>query len=180
WSRCILISILFQTRPYPLVLILETEKKYRNNIEEYFRCTEKCGRCGEGWRPFGVKCYFFSTDFLNWTNSRDRCVEKGGHLAIITSQAEQTFVTMHLRGPHWFGLNDLETEGKWMWVNNQPLTDTGVTFWNKGKDGASQPNNRKDEDPSGENCASLGNENGDFTKWFDGSCSKTRQYLCEM
>uniref|UniRef100_A0A8B9GTI7 C-type lectin domain-containing protein n=1 Tax=Astyanax mexicanus TaxID=7994 RepID=A0A8B9GTI7_ASTMX len=117
--------------------------------------------------PFGVKCYFFSTDFLNWTNSRDRCVEKGGHLAIITSQAEQVS-----GGPHWFGLNDLETEGKWMWVNNQ--------FWNKGKDGASQPNNRKDEDPSGENCASLGNENGDFTKWFDASCSKTRQYLCEM
>uniref|UniRef100_A0A3B4CGJ8 Uncharacterized protein n=1 Tax=Pygocentrus nattereri TaxID=42514 RepID=A0A3B4CGJ8_PYGNA len=26
--------------------------------------------CGEGWRLFGVKCYYFSTDKLNWTMSR--------------------------------------------------------------------------------------------------------------
>uniref|UniRef100_A0A8B9GX76 C-type lectin domain-containing protein n=1 Tax=Astyanax mexicanus TaxID=7994 RepID=A0A8B9GX76_ASTMX len=133
-----------------------------------------CGLCGENWKRFGVKCYFFSPDFLNWTNSRDHCVKIGGHLAIITSQAEQVS-----EGPHWIGLNDLETEGKWMWVNKQPLTETGVTFWNKGKDGVSEPNNWKEEDPSGENCASLGNENGDFTKWFDASCSKARKYICE-
>ncbi|KAG9279585.1 C-type lectin domain family 6 member A-like [Astyanax mexicanus] len=140
---------------------------------------QTCGLCGENWKRFGVKCYFFSPDFLNWTNSRDHCVKIGGHLAIITSQAEQTFVSTSLGRPHWIGLNDLETEGKWMWVNKQPLTETGVTFWNKGKDGVSEPNNWKEEDPSGENCASLGNENGDFTKWFDASCSKARKYICE-
>uniref|UniRef100_W5K0P4 C-type lectin domain-containing protein n=1 Tax=Astyanax mexicanus TaxID=7994 RepID=W5K0P4_ASTMX len=139
----------------------------------------KCARCGENWKRFGVKCYFFSPDFLNWTNSRDRCVKMGGHLIIITSQAEQTFVSTGLGKPHWIGLNDLETEGKWMWVNNQPLTDTGVTFWSTIADGADEPNNWKEENPAGENCASLGDEKGRFRVWFDASCSKTRKYICE-
>ncbi|XP_049331254.1 C-type lectin domain family 4 member E-like [Astyanax mexicanus] len=155
--------------------------KYSKVHEVFSTCTEsqKCARCGENWKRFGVKCYFFSPDFLNWTNSRDRCVKMGGHLIIITSQAEQTFVSTGLGKPHWIGLNDLETEGKWMWVNNQPLTDTGVTFWSTIADGADEPNNWKEENPAGENCASLGDEKGRFRVWFDASCSKTRKYICE-
>uniref|UniRef100_A0A3B4BWA3 C-type lectin domain-containing protein n=1 Tax=Pygocentrus nattereri TaxID=42514 RepID=A0A3B4BWA3_PYGNA len=136
---------------------------------------QKCALCGEGWRLFGVKCYNFSTDKLNWTMSRDYCAEKGGHLVIITSQAEQDFVSSGVHDNYWIGLNDLETEGKWMWVNNQTLTETGVTFWYERHGQPNEPDNWTEEDPSGENCAKL-----DYSdKWFDASCRERKKFICE-
>ncbi|XP_072531926.1 uncharacterized protein [Salminus brasiliensis] len=155
--------------------------EYRTLHEALSNCSgcQNCGQCGEGWRRLGLKCYYFSTDKLDWRNSRDRCAEKGGHLVIITSQNEQNFVTSSLEETHWIGLNDLETEGKWMWVNDQSLTETGVIFWFERKDEPDEPDNWKHEDPSGENCASLGNEEGYTHLWFDSSCSKLKKYVCE-
>ncbi|XP_049332376.1 CD209 antigen-like protein C [Astyanax mexicanus] len=159
--------------------------KYRQVHEVFSTCSDykNCNQCGDGWKRLGVKCYFSSTDFLNWANSRDRCVKSGGHLVIITSQAEQTFLSTFLGGVgrlHWIGLNDLETEGKWMWVNNQPLTETGVTFWHKRKGKPDEPDNWKTEDPSGENCAIVQDLGpGDGTVWADVPCSTTTKYICE-
>ncbi|XP_058261085.1 C-type lectin domain family 4 member F-like isoform X3 [Hemibagrus wyckioides] len=133
------------------------------------------GQCEEGWKSLGLKCYYFSCFKLDWTQSRDYCVEKGGHLVIITSQIEQDFVASQTEETHWIGLNDLETEGQWMWVNNQPLKETGVTFWYRHPDGISEPDNWKVEDPAGENCAALG-----YDKWFDASCRKLKQFICEI
>ncbi|XP_053494722.1 C-type lectin domain family 4 member F-like [Ictalurus furcatus] len=104
--------------------------------------------------------------------SRDYCVGKGGHLVIITSQTEQDFGSSQIGETHWIGLNDLETEGKWMWVNNQPLKETDVMFWYSGPGEHSEPDNWKREDPSGENCAALGDARGNIHKWFDASCKK--------
>ncbi|XP_047672561.1 C-type lectin domain family 1 member B-like isoform X3 [Tachysurus fulvidraco] len=141
----------------------ETEKligmlkaKYQQSHERLSACNAKqnCTVCEEGWKSLGLKCYYFSNHKLNWTQSRDYCVEKGGHLVIITSQTEQDFLFSQIGVTHWIGLNDLETEGQWMWVNNQPLKETGVTFWYSAP---KQPDNWKVEDPSGENCAALGN-----------------------
>ncbi|XP_026798236.3 C-type lectin domain family 6 member A-like [Pangasianodon hypophthalmus] len=139
--------------------------------------SENCGICEEGWKAFGLKCYYFSTEKLNWTQSRDDCVENGSHLVIITSQSEQNFVSSHIKETHWIGLNDLETEGKWMWVNNQPLNETGVTFWYS--EGPKQPDNWKNQDPSGENCAALGDANGNTHRWFDASCCTLKKWICE-
>ncbi|KAL6457599.1 hypothetical protein MHYP_G00345620 [Metynnis hypsauchen] len=139
----------------------------------------QCALCGEEWRSFGLKYYYFSTDKLNWMKSRDYCAEKGGHLVIITSQAEQDFLSSHTRETHWIGLNDLETEGKWMWVNNQTLIETGVTFWYKRPDEPHEPDNWRQEDESGENCAALENESGGTDVWFDASCLKKKKYICE-
>ncbi|XP_053494296.1 asialoglycoprotein receptor 2 isoform X2 [Ictalurus furcatus] len=100
------------------------EVKYQ---ELDFACNiNQSRRCEEGWKSLGLKCYYFSTEKLNWIRSRDYCVGKGSHLVIITSQTEQNFVSSQIGETHWIGLNDLETEGKWMWVNNQPLKETGV------------------------------------------------------
>ncbi|KAI4896065.1 hypothetical protein NFI96_034415 [Prochilodus magdalenae] len=140
---------------------------------------QKCLLCGEGWTSFGVKCYYFSTDTLNWTISRDYCAGKGGHLVVITNKAEQDFVSSRITEHHWIGLNDLETEGKWMWVNNQYLNETGVTFWFQHGNGQYEPDNWKEEDPSGEDCVSLGNKGGNPNKWFDASCSGLKKYICE-
>ncbi|XP_068071288.1 immune-related, lectin-like receptor 1 isoform X1 [Danio rerio] len=83
-----------------------------------------CALCAVRWTHSGGKCYYFSTVKMNWTQSRDHCVTKGGHLVIITSKAEQDFLTSNVKETHWIGLNDLDTEGHWIWVDNQPLSQT--------------------------------------------------------
>ncbi|XP_051527084.1 C-type lectin domain family 4 member A-like isoform X12 [Myxocyprinus asiaticus] len=45
--------------------------------------------CPKDWEYHAGKCYLFSTNTLNWTQSRDECVSGGGHLAIINSRDEQ-------------------------------------------------------------------------------------------
>ncbi|MBN3296847.1 CLC4E protein, partial [Amia calva] len=39
--------------------------------------------------PFHNRCYFFSTDEMNWTSSRDNCSSMQGHLVIIETAEEQ-------------------------------------------------------------------------------------------
>ncbi|KAM9434585.1 CD209 antigen-like protein C [Clarias gariepinus] len=131
------------------------------------------------WKTLDLKSYFFSAFKRNWTQSRDYCVEKGGRLVIITSQAEQDLVSSQIGETHWIGLNDLETEGVWMWVNNQPLKKTGVMFWYDAPKGPHEPDNWKVQDPSGENCVALGDGNGNTHKWFDASCRKFKKFICE-
>ncbi|XP_066529627.1 CD209 antigen-like protein E [Hoplias malabaricus] len=166
----------------------ETERKYDELKVEHHRAQERvsqcsgnqnCALCGEGWTFYGLKCYLFSTDKLNWMKSRDACNEKGGHLVIITSKLEQDFVSSRVQENHWIGLNDLETEGKWMWVNNKPLTETEEVFWYERKNEPDEPDNWKHEDSSGEDCAALGNETGNTGSWFDASCQKLKKYICE-
>ncbi|XP_053346345.1 CD209 antigen-like protein E [Clarias gariepinus] len=129
------------------------------------------------WKTLGSKSYIFSAFKRDWAQSRDYCVEKGGHLVIINSQAEQDLVSSQIGGTYWIGLNDLETEGVWMWVNNQPLKKNG--FWYDAPEGPHEPDNWKVEDPSGENCASLGHEYISFNKWFDASCQTLKLFFCE-
>ncbi|KAI5629949.1 immune-related, lectin-like receptor 1, partial [Silurus asotus] len=151
---------------------------------------EDSGHCEKGWKPFGLKCYSFSTTKLTWTQSRDECVVKGGHLVIITSRAEQVSVVTYsaavyfislvwVMETHWIGLHDLETEGEWMWVNNQSLNETGIMFWFSAPEGPNEPDNWKIVDSSGENCGALGNESGATSKWFDASCLKLKKFICE-
>ncbi|KAB5517739.1 hypothetical protein PHYPO_G00170650 [Pangasianodon hypophthalmus] len=128
--------------------------KYKQAHDRLSACNanQNCKLCEEGWKSLGLKCYYFLTNKLTWTQSRDYCVEKGGHLVIITSQTEQDFVSSQIKETHWIGLNDLETEGKWR-------------FWYRSPAGIDEPDNWKKEDPSGENCASLGHEIGETHKW---------------
>ncbi|XP_058261092.1 C-type lectin domain family 6 member A-like [Hemibagrus wyckioides] len=163
----------------------ETEDDIHVIMEDCHPKLKKCtanqnqGQCEEGWKSLGLKCYYFSTIKLDWTQSQDYCVEKGGHLVIITSQIEQDFVVSQIGETHGIGLHNLETEGQWMWVNNQPLKETGVTFWYSAPEGPNEPDTWKIQDPSGENCAALGDGNGNINKWFDASCSTIKKCICE-
>ncbi|XP_058608512.1 CD209 antigen-like protein A [Onychostoma macrolepis] len=101
----------------------------------------------------------------------------GADLVTITSRSEQDFLVSKIKQTHWIGLNDLEREGHWVWVNNQTLKETGVQFWFR--EGPREPDNWRNQDPSGENCASLGDENGNFQSWFDASCKTQKLFICE-
>ncbi|XP_042561140.1 CD209 antigen-like protein E [Clupea harengus] len=132
--------------------------------------------CPDGWAHNSGKCYLFSSTRKTWNQSRDHCITLGGHLAIVTSQEEQYFLSQSaIEYLYWMGLSDLETEGQWIWVDSTPLNETGVVFWKKGSDGQDEPDNWKGEDPSGENCAVFTK----FKGWQDNSCKRLHTFVCE-
>ncbi|XP_073677590.1 uncharacterized protein [Garra rufa] len=156
----------------------------RNQHEETLRKLNRlnystgCALCAVHWIHSGGKCYFFSTVKMNWTHSRDHCVSLGGHLVIINSKAEQDFVSSNVKVTSWIGLNDLDTEGHWVWVNNLPLNNS-VEFWMKRNDKISEPDNWTKVHPDGEDCASLGHPDGETDFWTDAYCFEEKRFVCE-
>ncbi|XP_051527075.1 C-type lectin domain family 4 member E-like isoform X6 [Myxocyprinus asiaticus] len=139
--------------------------------------------CPKDWEYHAGKCYLFSTNTLNWTQSRDECVSGGGHLAIINSRDEQKFLMSMLnttnQGSFWIGLTDEEEEDKWLWVDNTKLSED-ERFWIK-----SEPDNWKgyqEEFPNGEDCAHIIQDNfmhQNLNSWYDAVCSKSFKRICE-
>ncbi|KAG5264691.1 hypothetical protein AALO_G00256950 [Alosa alosa] len=138
-----------------------------------------CTPCADGWRSHSDKCYFFSFDLMNWTQSRDECVSHGGHLVIINDQEEQIFLSSETKEPHWIGLNDLENEGQWMWMDNTQLTRASPQYWYERSYGKDEPDNWIMEDLLGQDCACLGDGDIPTNVWFDENCKKLKRYVCE-
>ncbi|XP_042562630.1 echinoidin-like isoform X2 [Clupea harengus] len=140
------------------------------------------GKCADGWKSHGRQCYFFSEKKLTWTQSRDECVRMRSHLAIIHDEDEQTFLMRELNmteaeDKFWIGLNDRETEGQWLWVDNTPLN---TSFWM-----GNEPDNWTgdyNEYPDGEDCVRMGEENFDgkgVNAWVDTACERKFKFICE-
>ncbi|XP_016348043.1 CD209 antigen-like protein C [Sinocyclocheilus anshuiensis] len=138
-----------------------------------------CQPCEEGWTAHRGKCYFFSSKKQTWFESRDLCVASKARLVSISNKEIQDFLVSKIKETHWIGLNDLETEGHWVWMNSQTLSETGVQFWHMRVSWPNEPDNWKEDDPSGENCASLGNFDGFLNEWFDNSCRMQKKFICE-
>ena len=92
---------------------------------------------------FEGHAYQFFKEVLDWQQARRRCEELGGHLAVITSTAENSFVA-ELAKKHlpqmgamdgvWLGATEDQKEGEWRWTDGKPLD---FTKWGPG-----QPNNK--------------------------------------
>ncbi|KAJ8355298.1 hypothetical protein AAFF_G00072790, partial [Aldrovandia affinis] len=81
-----------------------------------------CRPCPEGWEQRNSKCYYFSTEYKSWNDSRSECLKQGADLVIIESKEEQDFIYKQTGGDvYWIGLSDSETEGTWLWVDGTPL-----------------------------------------------------------
>uniref|UniRef100_A0A673FLJ3 C-type lectin domain family 4 member E-like n=1 Tax=Sinocyclocheilus rhinocerous TaxID=307959 RepID=A0A673FLJ3_9TELE len=128
---------------------------------------------------FHGKLYFFSSNKMDWSSSRAFCVSKGADLVTITSLTEQLFLASKIKDTYWIGLNDLDTEGLWVWVNNQTLNETGVLFWHGRDSEISEPDNWKKLDLTGENCALVNNNFNYLNNWFDSSCNSKWKFICE-
>ncbi|XP_048084913.1 C-type lectin domain family 4 member E-like [Alosa alosa] len=143
-------------------------------------------KCNDGWEAHGRQCYFFSTKSLIWTLSQEECVHKKSHLAIINDEKEQKLL-MEIIAPKmqeaedkfWIGLNDKQTEGKWLWVDNTPLTNKG--FWLNRQ----EPDNWKgknNEYPNGEDCVRMGEIDfiaNSAAGWVDTACERKFKFICE-
>ncbi|MGH0115078.1 UNVERIFIED_CONTAM: hypothetical protein FKN15_070598 [Acipenser sinensis] len=54
-----------------------------------------CKACPVNWVESNGKCYYFSTDTMDWHSSRANCVSMGADLVIIESEAEQVQYCKH-------------------------------------------------------------------------------------
>ncbi|KAL0961813.1 hypothetical protein UPYG_G00332020 [Umbra pygmaea] len=174
-SLCVLgtIGVLYASKSNQF----ESLKAQHRNLSERQTGVKCYKRCAEGWVYQQEKCYFFSTDEMNWNQSRGQCVSMGGDLVIINSQKEQKYLKS-MNATFWIGLNDLETEGWWLWVDNKPLSQTGLKFWIIWDLIHSEPDNSKTIDPLGENCATLFMKSR-FSGWADVSCEQMHRFVCE-
>ncbi|XP_055013079.1 C-type lectin domain family 4 member E-like [Boleophthalmus pectinirostris] len=141
-----------------------------------------------GWLLNGTQCYYFSPKRLQltWNSSKEKCRSFSGDLIKIESTEEQEFLdgtVQHLMADRidrfWIGLTDFETEGKWLWADGSPL-DQSLQFWMKNEHNT-EPDNWKEEDEDGENCATMGETdyiNG-IKSWYDVSCKKKMRFICK-
>ncbi|XP_041123754.1 C-type lectin domain family 4 member E-like [Polyodon spathula] len=179
------------------VYILHIQMKYSELERNYtnISATERvCKSCPQNWELFNGKCYYFSTDRMNWKSSRDNCTSLGGHLVIIESDGEQRIlsdkawnITQELsiskeeEKAHWIGLTDTVTEGTWVWVDDTPLIgNVKAKFWaTRTHDGGKEPDNYNKVDPSGEDCAQLQPKRNSDETWFDSLCTQQYKRICE-
>ena len=68
--------------------------------------------------------YFKSNSSASWHAAANTAAAVGGHLAAISSAAENTFLAGHISSRHWIGLHDSVTEGSYEWENGEPLVYT--------------------------------------------------------
>ncbi|XP_055368999.1 CD209 antigen-like protein E [Betta splendens] len=146
------------------------------------KTTESCPTCELDWDLNGGKCYYFSTNYLTWDQSRSVCKGQGADLVQINSEEEQRFLDnkvgrkmTYFLDWFWIGLTDSKEAGRWLWVDDSPL-NTSLSFWYK-----NEPNNLTGENPAGEHCASMGAQGGatDLKSWFDRSCNVAQRRICE-
>lgn len=96
---------------------------------------------------FKQHSYKFFPDVLDWRQAKIRCEELGGHLPIVETDEENSFlnslaeksITNHGEWDAiWLGATDEQQEGEWKWVSGQPLA---FTKWFD-----QQPNNKQNEE----------------------------------
>uniref|UniRef100_A0A3Q3DCR6 Low affinity immunoglobulin epsilon Fc receptor-like n=1 Tax=Hippocampus comes TaxID=109280 RepID=A0A3Q3DCR6_HIPCM len=122
--------------------------------------------CPTKWVKFKEKCYYISEkdETKSWRSSRRDCQDRGGDLVIVTSKAEEDFISEY-HDRVWIGLSDLERDGKWKWVNGNELDFEG--FWQNG-----EPN----DDRNAEDCVEHSHSG---RGWNDMPCREKLSWICE-
>ncbi|XP_071809330.1 uncharacterized protein [Asterias amurensis] len=139
--------------------------------------------CEAGWAEYFGNCYRFhnDTDALRWKDAERLCKEDGALLTSIADYAEMNFLHFMLTSD-WFtqeratyiGLQDVENEGHFRWVDERPLS---YSDWKVTRLGYTQPDGLVLEDCSLINMHSLHSTQN----WEDIPCSQraASQYICK-
>ncbi|KAM9310711.1 perlucin-like protein [Pholidichthys leucotaenia] len=159
-------------------------ERYKHLCSQYSSLPEncagpviKCTDCPVGWFNVGDQCFLLNADKHDWFNSTVKCKEIGGHLAILTTKKQHETLEVEARKlglfytNYWIGLNDIENEGDWKWVDNSTLQ---TPFWSKLKP---EPDNHPSAGEEGEDCAVVDS----YThNWYDVPCSFSFPRICQM
>ncbi|MBN3307370.1 COL12 protein, partial [Amia calva] len=125
--------------------------------------------CPPQWTSFRSKCYYFSTERLNFDEAKTYCEGKSSTLVVINNQEEQQWIRRQVAGKgfFWLGLTDREEENTWKWVDG---TMPSFTKWKAG-----QPDNWSHGHEQGEDCAGMIHEG----YWNDFFCEEINSFICE-
>lgn len=130
--------------------------------------------CQKG-RRVGYKCFMVYRVYETYASAAQKCLERGGRLAMPRDRKEQEALAEYVRAvfqpgnwPVWLGINDLRSEGLYLFEDT-----TRVTYFQWRKHFlSSQPDGGKRE-----NCVAMSSDDGD---WWDNYCDRRMYYLCEF
>ncbi|XP_054126116.1 C-type lectin domain family 4 member A-like [Melozone crissalis] len=128
--------------------------------------------CPKGWRRFQGSCYFLSTDTMDCAESAENCTGMGSQLVVITSQAEQEFLTEQKnqdvqRMNLYIGLFEVDVD-QWQWVDKTPY-NVNATFWK-----SNEPSNGHTE-----NCTVMHVPEQTLNNWNDVLPTTKHHRICE-
>ncbi|XP_053406075.1 neurocan core protein-like isoform X2 [Mercenaria mercenaria] len=129
------------------------------------RNCEAVEACPERWVLFSGSCYFVSDARLDWHSAVAACNEMGGYLVEIQSGQEVIF-TSSIAIPYdyfWIGLNDIKTEGDFVWHYSGDSMSLDLLT-----DRSQRP---------GDDC--VYSFIFDYQAWYDENCDYRLLYICE-
>ncbi|KAM4528248.1 uncharacterized protein PAE49_000185 [Odontesthes bonariensis] len=131
--------------------------------------TTPVSHCDHGYLLYGDFCYHFESERVkNWHDAEAHCTSAQGHLASFHSLEDLSFLTAHMPGEAWVGLNDINVESQFVYTDGTPAN---LLPW-----GTNQPDNWQDN----EDCALLtGMTHPDPGKLKDDFCTATKEYICK-
>ena len=108
---------------------------------------------------------------VSWQEAEQRCQNVDAHLVVIDSERERSFLQSQLPNgvdQLWIGLNDINEEGNYVWVDGLPLN---YHFWAQG-----QPRDVSNS----QNCAEMNGNSGDEpAAWHVTYCNSRQGYICQ-
>ncbi|XP_050973909.1 ladderlectin-like isoform X2 [Labeo rohita] len=128
---------------------------------------DRVEKCPYGWTNFGVRCFKFFSQQVNWITAEKNCQSLDANLASVHNKLENDFLISLLppSSTHcWVGAHDGEQDGQWLWSDGTP---NDYTNWCPG-----EPNNSG----SPENCGEINFSSKSC--WNDHKCSTLMGYLC--
>ncbi|CAL1541897.1 unnamed protein product, partial [Lymnaea stagnalis] len=114
----------------------------------------------------------YFTNQLNYTDAAAVCACLDSHLYMADSRGKYDLISVLVGFSDnvWMGLDDMATEGTYVWSGSGQQLDMGGTLRDHIFD-HSQPDNQNNED-----CVY---EQENWRRLNDASCSLTMSYLCE-
>ena len=104
---------------------------------------------------------------MTWYDANDYCLRLGGHLATITSQEEDDFLSNLAVNTYWLGGTDRDSEGEWRWIIGESFD---YQNWEYG-----QPDDSLDNNEGCENYLC-----GNFPNWNDYPGNYLFPFVCEF
>ncbi|XP_068430349.1 uncharacterized protein [Clinocottus analis] len=125
--------------------------------------------CATGYLLYGDFCYQFETESVKtWQDAEAHCGKEQAHLASFHSEEELSFITAHMPGEAWVGLNDINIENQFAYTDGTPAD---FLLW-----APNQPDNWQGD----EDCVNLrGMNHPEAGKLNDDFCSATKEFICK-
>ncbi|TNN53351.1 Macrophage mannose receptor 1 [Liparis tanakae] len=125
--------------------------------------------CDAGYLLYGDFCYQFETESMkSWHDAEAHCSSEQAHLASVHREEELSFITAHMPGECWLGLNDINIENQFA---NSDGTPADLLPW-----APNQPDNWQD----GEDCVNMrGMSHPEAGMINDDFCSATKDFICK-